>query len=187
MREYCSKCQRLIQSCFCKLIVPLDNIKHVIILQHPSEESHILGTAKIAELTLSRVSVFKGEIFSQNKELQERLNTSKPALFRPNSQSFVYEEKKELFDTLIFLDGTWKKANKIYFLNPFLQKIPNVSFKETSISKYRLRKEPKESYLSTFEAILKACEADHSQNLDKHLAPLEFIQRFQESYFKREI
>jgi len=85
---------------------------------------------------------------------------------------------------------TWKKAFKMYMLSENLQSVPKVSFKTITKSKYILRKEPKENYLSTIEAISFALK--ELENIDEliPLKSLDYIQDFQikkmgEDRFKR--
>lgn len=52
---------------------------------------------------------------------------------------------------ILLLDGTWKKAYKLWQLNPWLHALPKASI-ENAISHYKIRKAPKEQYLSTLEA-----------------------------------
>ncbi len=180
MRQYCKKCLKVSEACYCQYIKSISNSKKIIILQHPTEVAHPLGTAKMAELTFKNIDLFVGEDFNECSKLKSLLINSRPALFKPGQESVSYEEAHIDFDTLIFLDGTWKKANKIYYMNRFLQEMPHVSFNGKYSSIYRLRKEPKENYLSTFEAILKTCEIDSNKDLSSSLKALEYIQQFQE-------
>lgn len=53
---------------------------------------------------------------------------------------------------LIAIDGTWKKANKIYLSHPQLQSLPKLNI-EGRENQYRHRKSPSDQHLSTLEAI----------------------------------
>jgi DTW domain-containing protein YfiP len=180
MRERCKQCLKVKPACYCHTITPYKNIKKIIILMHPSEKGHALGTASMAKLTFEKISIFIGESFEDNLDLKELLATEKCALFKPSNDASPYEQCHQEFDTLIFIDGTWKKANKIYFLNSFLHTIPQVSFESGAKSRYRLRKEPKSNYLSTFESVVKAFEISDKTDLSKHLSPLDYVQNFQD-------
>jgi hypothetical protein len=54
---------------------------------------------------------------------------------------------------LVLLDGTWFHAKKIYDAHLWLQVLPHVSLAPREPSRYRLRREPKERYVATVEAI----------------------------------
>lgn len=70
---------------------------------------------------------------------------------------------------LIVLDGTWSKAKRIYFENPWLQSLPHYKLSLSSPSLYEgVRKQPKPGCLSTLESIvyaLKVLEPD-TEGLD---------------------
>ncbi len=54
--------------------------------------------------------------------------------------------------TLILLDGTWKKAYKMWQLSINLQALPTVSLDNADRGNYRIRKSPKDQGVSTVEA-----------------------------------
>ena len=184
MRIKCQNCNKVQVACYCHSIHEFQNSKKIIILKHPSEENHPLGTANMAKLTFDNIEIIVGEDFSKNLKLKELIINTKCALFKPESSAQPYELTHSSFETLFFIDGTWKKANKIFFLNPFLQQLPLVTFQKDYKSIYRLRKEPKENYLSTFETIVKSFEISENRDLQHLLEPLELVQNFQESNFK---
>ncbi|KAH7285462.1 hypothetical protein KP509_33G029200 [Ceratopteris richardii] len=74
---------------------------------------------------------------------------------------------------LLVLDGTWSKAKRIYFENPWLKTIPHFKLSPSSPSLYEgVRKQPKSGYLSTLESIiyaLKILEPDIIEGLDNLL------------------
>ncbi|OUR97060.1 hypothetical protein A9Q84_12065 [Halobacteriovorax marinus] len=53
----------------------------------------------------------------------------------------------------IFIDGTWKKAYKIFKLNSFLQTIPSITIRLEQLSPYSDIRKQKEFGLSSLEAI----------------------------------
>jgi tRNA-uridine aminocarboxypropyltransferase len=54
--------------------------------------------------------------------------------------------------TLILLDGTWKKAFKMWQLSSNLQLLPTVNLDNADNGNYRIRKSPKDQGVSTVEA-----------------------------------
>ena len=179
MRQRCSDCFKVLDSCYCHTIKFYENSKHIIILMHDSEKGHALGTAQMAKLTFKSIDLLVGEDFNKNEELKSMIASNKCALLKPSTEAALYEESYQDFDTLILIDGTWKKANKIYFMNHFLHALPHVTFRPGAPSRYKLRREPKEHYLSTFESIIKSFEISEQSDLSHYLAPLDFIQEFQ--------
>jgi DTW domain-containing protein YfiP len=53
----------------------------------------------------------------------------------------------------VLLDGTWRKAKKLWLNNPFLHELDACAIEPEHASKYRIRKRPNEQSLSTLEAI----------------------------------
>jgi hypothetical protein len=75
--------------------------------------------------------------------------------------------------TLVVVDGTWAQAKKLVKTNRRLATMPRVSFVPPSPSEYRIRREPKETYLSTLESlvlVLGALEGD-TRTFEPLLAP----------------
>ncbi|NGZ93184.1 DTW domain-containing protein [Vibrio aestuarianus subsp. cardii] len=53
---------------------------------------------------------------------------------------------------IILLDGTWKKAYKMWQLSGNLHALPSVHLPKDLVGNYRIRKAPSENSLSTVEA-----------------------------------
>ena len=62
-RPRCSRCQRPLSLCLCALIPSLDSRTQVLVLQHSSEASHALNTARLAVLGLRNAQLLVGENF----------------------------------------------------------------------------------------------------------------------------
>lgn len=157
MSRYCLTCGKASKACICRWITPIRNQHPVIILQHPSEVSRAIGTARILSLSLSQCEIFVGEDFSNHDELNAHLSDSSisyQVLFpgehaktlSSNSQSTGQQTG------LILIDGTWKKAFKIYQLSTNLHQLPSIALDASAPSAYRIRKAPKDDALSTVEA-----------------------------------
>jgi len=54
------------------------------------------------------------------------------------------------------LDGTWSQARGLYRENPWLSELPHYSLSPAEPTRYRIRKAPRRSYVSTIEAIVQA-------------------------------
>jgi hypothetical protein len=55
-------------------------------------------------------------------------------------------------NALIVIDGTWKKANKIFHTHSELHTLPRCDIQHVK-NQYKIRKSPSEQHLSTLEAI----------------------------------
>ncbi|EKT4523174.1 DTW domain-containing protein [Pseudomonas putida] len=157
-RPRCERCLRPLDHCLCPLIPSLDSRTRVIVLQHPSETSHALNTARLAALGLVNAELRVGEVFD---DLERLLATPgyRPVVLFPGDEAGVlraYAGDDELPLMLIVPDGTWRKARKLLYLNPSLAALPRVTLGEVRASRYRLRKAPGEGALSTVEAVVEA-------------------------------
>lgn len=84
---------------------------------------------------------------------------------------------------LILLDGTWRKAKKMWMLNPWLHDLPSWHFGQPPENQYRMRKTNLEHSLSTLEAAAYGldclCHFDSAKLLKLFNAMQTQIERFQ--------
>lgn len=158
-RAQCPRCLRPQTHCLCPLIPHIDSRTRVLVLQHPSEVSHALNTARLAALGLSNAELIVGEVFEDLPKLLNRPGYQARLLFPAEDaqplQAYAPNDQPML---LVVPDGTWRKARKMLHLNPLLAALPRVTLAEGGVSRYRLRKAPGPGALSTVEAIVQALE-----------------------------
>ncbi|WP_422450165.1 MULTISPECIES: tRNA-uridine aminocarboxypropyltransferase [unclassified Endozoicomonas] len=173
-RPLCPRCQRPETQCYCSALKEETACMDIIILQHPRESRHPLNTARILELGIGNCQVWVGEDFSDHTHLQTTLAEKDCYLLFPGANAHASQDilRTAMPEALIILDGTWRKAKKIYYRNPQLQQLPSIELTELAISDYRIRKAPGEGALSTVEAavtLLRQASRDsqaHQQLLD---------------------
>jgi len=159
MRAKCDRCGFILERCLCDHLSPVANNTTLIILQHPSEKKHALNTVKLMEKIFVKIHLFSGEHFQEDETLLELLKSEKTALLFPGPDSeWLHSENRPNYTQLILLDGTWKKAKKLYYLNSFLHSLPKISLKSETPSLYRIRQSKVENSLSTLEAAVAALE-----------------------------
>jgi DTW domain-containing protein YfiP len=158
-RPYCNLCQRPQVSCICHLIHPTKNDIHVVVLQHPSEEKQSKGTVKLLSQSLASCQLLIVEDFTNHHVLLDILKQYKNhiALLYPSEQAEVIRKNSDNqpeseIRCVILLDGTWKKAYRIYMMNKVLQEIPHRILPDNIIGQYHIRKTKKHGALSTLEA-----------------------------------
>ncbi len=158
MSRYCPKCLKAKRACICQWIEPIHCDTQLIILQHSSEEKRPLGTARILSLSLQNARLFIGEDFSQHDELNALLDDERyqcVVLYPGEGARTVSEVKTEAGGKplrVILLDGTWKKAFKMWKLSSNLHSLALVKLADDLIGDYRIRKAPSSNALSTVEA-----------------------------------
>ncbi len=153
-RPLCPQCQRPEKQCYCQHLRVETAVMDIIILQHPKESGHPLNTARILELGLTNCQVWVGEDFSGHDKLLHTVQEKNACLLfpGPGAKSCGEVLHHSIPDVLIVLDGTWRKAKKIYYCNPVLQALPCIQLTHQRASAYRIRKAPGAGALSTVEA-----------------------------------
>jgi len=150
----------------------------VVLLQHPSETSHALNTARLAAFGLVNAELRIGEVFDDLGELLEAPGY-RPVLLFPGDDAQVLTAYGEADDTpllLIVPDGTWRKARKLLYLNPLLDALPRVTLAQVAPSRYRLRKAPEPGAVSTIEAVVQALNVlEPAACFDELLRPFEAL------------
>lgn len=160
IRPRCPQCQRPVELCLCHLLPELSPRTEILVIQHPDERKHALNTARLLVAGLSNAHLLVTEQLPV--DWQERLLD--PAwrtelLFPgPHVPTLSCAREDSRSRRLVLLDGTWRKARKLLYLNPVLQQLPQVALPDGLVSRYRLRKAPAEGALSTIEAAVHALQ-----------------------------
>ena len=174
-RQMCVKCAYPQSTCLCAWVNPIIPPLNIIILQHPKEAKHAKNTVKLLTLGLTKITVLKGEIPEDWAELVQKVANEPQnfALFYPHELSIPVEsissaEQKEKYfpanRNVIFIDASWRKALKIWHLNPWLQQCNSWHFANPPENQYHIRRTTQQSSLSTLESV--AFVLEHTQNIN---------------------
>jgi DTW domain-containing protein YfiP len=201
-RVLCQQCQRPEKACICVFTVAIDNHIPVIVLQHPSEVKQSKGTVSLLKKSLANCEVIVGETFTDSDILRQRLiqyadkivllYPSKQALtlnfpaltITDNNQSEDIERKLSEIKCIIILDGTWKKAYRMFMSNACLHNINHIVLPQGIASLYEIRKTKKDHALSSLEACCHALarlENEH-EKYQKLLNSFIKFNQFQQSF-----
>jgi len=162
-RERCENCDRPKAVCLCAHLVDVQAPCQVVILQHPSEQKQALATVPILQLCLNPLDVYVGEDFSNTQLANACLqNPERVRVVFPGPQSEQWRsdglvEGSQNINVLIVIDGTWRKAKRIWHMNTWLHDLPCVSLCGAT-SEYRIRSSSVDDSLSTLEAVAYACQ-----------------------------
>ena len=161
-RKRCSGCSRPINVCLCSVLLPVYSELDVFILQDKRESKHPLSTVPIINNMLKTSRVFVGEIFDPNIlfEGDEHWRTN-TCLIYPSEQAQTLSSKitpKNTIKRVILLDGTWRKAKRIGYLNPWLMQLRVFKITQPMKGRYTIRKAPSPDAYSTLEALVAALE-----------------------------
>jgi len=170
-RILCISCQRPQKACICAFTANIENELHVVVLQHPSEVSQTKGTIALLAKSLSSCQVIVGEDFSKDESFLRIMTLFQPVLLYPGEHAMSLtnggmsqlscliknndgrsEDAKKL--CLVVLDGTWKKAYRMYKLSTYLQQLPQVCLPDylANSGQYHIRKVARKNALSSLEA-----------------------------------
>ncbi|MBN2804727.1 MAG: DTW domain-containing protein [Deltaproteobacteria bacterium] len=190
-RKYCYRCFKPAVTCICNDIPSVNNKTKILILQHPLERNHPLGTARFAALGLNRCDLKIPYSNSENKltySLHNSMDIEDAALLYPSADAKDIStlDYNKIPSTLIVIDGTWSNARQIYRDNLWLQNLPHLSLNPHTPSRYRIRLEPTDAHISTIEAIVMALKKiePETSNLDKLLTAFDSMIDKQIEYIK---
>ncbi|WP_025821835.1 tRNA-uridine aminocarboxypropyltransferase [Shewanella marina] len=154
-RDYCDNCNYPQNACVCYAIQPFQHRTEVIVLQHPSEVKHQKNSVRLLKLVMPELAIWVGESATDFAEQLTSIQDSKPTfVVYPTDDSCDINSVQTSQDCrIIVIDGTWRKAYKMWQLNPWLQQYPVVHLAAESISQYTIRKAKRSDSLSTLEAV----------------------------------
>jgi DTW domain-containing protein YfiP len=190
-RERCMRCRRPRVVCYCAALPRLETRTKVVILQHPRERDMPIGTARMASLCLPQSELHVGVSWDAHAPLARALaNPAQPPILLypgPGAKDILREPPSGPV-TLVVVDGTWTQAKTVVRDNPVLQALPRYAFATPELSKYRIRKEPDDRFVSTIEAlmhVLGALEGD-AERFRALLEPLNAMVETQIAYKERD-
>lgn len=183
-RTVCTGCQRPIRACHCHLLININNITRVLVLQHEKEAKHALNTVQLLAQCLRNIDVITTK--DSDIHLTAEISPNDSYLLFPHEQALTLKspieaDKSQIITadvieaqlshtkhikTLVVLDATWRKANKMLTTSPQLQSLHKVQLDIHSPRGYTLRKAKSANMLSTLEAVahsLAAIECDSEQ------------------------
>jgi DTW domain-containing protein len=157
-RAVCYRCDKPQAMCLCARIPCVDNRTPVLVLQHPRERLHPIGTARFARLGLARSRVEVAWTAGTREDVAPSWLEPGAALLypAPGSRELAELPPAERPRQLLVLDGTWRTAAALYRDKTWLRGLPHVRLSPTAPSRYRLRLQPVRDYVSTIEAIVEA-------------------------------
>jgi len=169
----CPRCRKPTALCVCAALTPVESPFFTLILQHPQEEGHVLGTAWLAHIQLARSRLAIGLSWPNlAAALGAPAAPRRWAVLYPGARPAGAATPVALLDRhgtplpsadaagalaaldgLILLDGSWSQAKALWWRNPWLLKTRRVALAPPAPSLYGgLRREPRADSLSTIEA-----------------------------------
>jgi len=171
-RPICVSCGYPKRTCLCAWIKPITVPLNIIVLQHPKEAKHAKNTVRLLTLGLTKITVLQGEVTEDWEELVKKV-TNQPqnySLVYPHQQSISIESLSSpeqntryfpVNHNVIFIDASWRKALKIWHLNPWLQLCSSWHFSTPPDNRYHIRHTTQKCSLSTLESVAYVLELTH--------------------------
>lgn len=188
-RERCWTCFKVRALCVCARVPRVRNRTRITILQHPKERFHAIGTARLARLGLERATLHvPRDVVTRSLAVPFVPPPGTGLLFpRPGARDLSTLEASERPAGLVVLDGTWSQARKLYRDNAWLTGLPHYVLSPAAPTRYRIRRAPRPSYVSTIEAIVGALSIlePETQGLDGLIAAFDEMIDAQEAFAHR--
>ncbi len=175
--ETCPTCFKAPAYCVCSMIPTLKSSHEILILQHPQEPDHALGSARLSALAIDSIQLRVGLSWpnlakalghpSMKKWGVLYLGTGAQGRKLSPGIHMVNKKGEPLPPTLpmpkvegwVILDGSWSQAKTLWWRNAWLLKLQRAILIPKTKSMYgKLRKEPKQECLSTLEAVADTLE-----------------------------
>jgi DTW domain-containing protein len=166
-RERCLGCFRPHHDCYCAAIPRIDNQTEILILQHRRERFHPFNTARMVRTALRNGNL----LVDHTPGLAARLAIKPRAgLLYPGPEAELLADVPVNLrpQQLIVIDGTWHHAKTLVRDIPALYDVPRFRIDPHEPSRYRIRREPSATLLSTVEATVAALRVlePETPNLD---------------------
>ena len=186
-REKCYKCYRPQSSCMCEHCVKVETETKFIILMHPKEFKKVKNnTGHFTHLSLPNSELFVGIDFSDNKRINEIIQTHESYILFPSKDALNLSTtkpqtgKKKL--AIFLIDSTWACTKKIYTQSTNLRTLPHMSFTTTKRSAYEIKVQPESHFLSTIESTQVVLELLNRWDIEQ-IEPAH-IQEFTKPFFQ---
>jgi DTW domain-containing protein YfiP len=156
--ERCEHCRMHVARCICAFAPRLTLATRVVLVMHRREVAKPTATGPLALMTLANSELRVHGHQDRPVDLRDLVDGAHRLLAlypaedaRPLGAGFRGDDPRPV--TLVVPDGSWRQASKAVRRLPGLDRAEAVTLPPGPPSRYRLRREPKEGGLATFEAI----------------------------------
>jgi DTW domain-containing protein YfiP len=160
---------------------------------HPKEFKKTKnGTGRMTHNSLENSEIHIGIDFSNNKRINELLNSSEyePYVLYPGENTIKLNKQKlptEKKSLIFIIDSTWPCSKKMLKVSKNIGNLQRVSFEHTKSSEFKIKTQPNQHCLSTIEStlcVLEQLNKHQTENikesqLDSFLQPFEQMVDYQ--------
>lgn len=169
-RENCGVCGLSKRTCYCHLIKSFDPKVTFAILIHKLEIDRKIATGTMSHLILENSYLIPGFDYSDDQVVNDLIENPKnhcvvlyPGKDSLNLSKLGTDQRKEIVPkgkqlVIFVIDGTWSSARHTMRVSQNLKDLPRISFNNSSLSTFRIRKQPSGECLATVEAIHRTLE-----------------------------
>ncbi len=196
--DECASCSRPTAVCVCDRIVSHATRRRILILQHPREKDQLLGSAQILTASLPAAQIAVGLSWRNlgHATGENKINPKGWAVLFPDRKAAGTrvttrssgEVEASTLEGLIVLDGTWSQAKSLWWRNPWLLRLHQMTLEPSGPSIYgKLRPEPSRRHVSTLESVagaLTACGESADIELDLRRVFRTMVQRCRDAKLK---
>ena len=159
--DRCPRCEIRKPLCYCEHIPSIELGTRLVVVMHHTEINLTSNTARLATHALSNSEIRVRGLIYQEVSAEGLIHTDRDTLLLYPSDDAVeltaeYVASLRRPVTLVVPDGTWRQARKTAQREAALRDLPRVKLPPGPPSEYRLRIEPNEHSVCTFEAIARA-------------------------------
>ncbi|MEZ9232730.1 tRNA-uridine aminocarboxypropyltransferase [Vibrio amylolyticus] len=189
----CEYCQVATKHCLCDYQPSVDTGVAAMLIVSGNEVFKPSNTGRLIADVVQETSVYQWNRTEPEQEMLDMLCDPNyfPMVVFPeeyvDDKSRLIEESGSLVNLpdskkplLIFIDGSWREARKIFRRSEYLQSLPVFSIKPDSVSQYMMRKSDNEDHLSTAEVAAIVLEKVGEQEASRVLEM--WFETFKESY-----
>lgn len=163
--------------CLCPHLHKIDVVTQLVLVMHQREASKTTATGPLALRALSHAELHLHGVRDKPLDLTELHKRGRRVLLlfpssdaRPLTTELLAEDSRPV--TLVVPDGSWRQASRAARRIVGLAQAERVVLVSGPPSAYRLRQEPKEGGLATFEAIARALGVIESSAVQQQLEAL---------------
>jgi len=161
----CQYCQVSQKDCLCAYQPDIESDIAVMLLMSENEVFKPSNTGRLILDTVKEGYAFQ---WSRTEPAQEMLDLLSNPAYQPivvfpdeyveQKQRLLFSEHQSLDSNktplLIFLDGSWREARRIFKKSPYLDSLPVLSISPTEVSQYMMRRSDNEQHLATAEVAI---------------------------------
>lgn len=158
----CSDCLLAVDKCICDFAEPVETSLAVCMLMYHAEYYKPSNTGQLICQLVPDNYAFRWERTEVDPELETLLKDPSyyPIIIFPHDS---VEQERQIASLpneielngkrplLIFLDGTWRQAKKMFIKSPYLNQIPVLELSDIEKGSYQLRESYHDHHLSTVE------------------------------------